>query len=152
ACPSRRLTLCFTSARIPAIAGVDADVPPTRPNENCPCPFGTHDPRTQIAYGSREPDAVNDTSGRLRNCVTGSPGTPVCHAGFAKNLLRPPPAAMMPDPLFHTFSGIGEIADPYVAPFDEDQYWLGTPCSLNCVPPTAMLYGLDARMLTESGP
>src|SRR5205085_1974817 len=51
---------------------------------------------------------------------------------------------------FHTFSGIYESAVSAGAAV-EAQYLLGVPLSLNIVPPTATLKGVEASALTETG-
>src|SRR5581483_4047675 len=99
---------------------------------------------------------LTETSGTSRAPSLGIPATPLCQLGFAKKTLAPPPPAnMVPVPqtepvqfAFHTSSGIYDTADSNAVPFEETQYV--PPVSLNCVPPTATVYGDDARTFTES--
>ena len=53
---------------------------------------------------------------------------------------------------FQTFSGIYEFTDsPVVGLLVDFQYVLGFAVSLNCVPPTATVNGVDASIFTEAG-
>src|SRR6266849_6580847 len=109
--------------------------------------------------------AVRETSGRSRTRSLGIPVTPDCHEGFGIPGVVPPcPPCMFPalaPPLpaarlvvgllsLQTSSGTYEMADSCTGG-SVPQYLLVCPPSLNMVPPTATLNGVDARRLTEMG-
>src|SRR6478735_5385376 len=83
---------------------------------------------------------------------------PFCQDGFAKDALAPPPVAHRPalrphcagvQLSFHTFSGMYESAVTRTFVL-ELQYLLVLLPSLNSVPPTATVNGVDAGMLTDN--
>src|SRR3954467_11642533 len=85
-------------ANIPAKNGVEAEVPP---QEN-----GV--PSITMRYGSWRHEAANEMSGTMRAFTLGTPA-PVCHEGFGKILLAPPPDAARPFSAkvsFHAASGM----------------------------------------------
>src|SRR6185295_16410163 len=92
----------------------------------------------------------------------GIPLTPACHEGLLKNVLTPPPpeasgaapvAHCVVQVSFHTFSGIYDFADANVkGSLFEFQYVLSWPFSLSWVPPAAIVNGVAACRLTETGP
>src|SRR3954452_16424028 len=83
-------------------------------------------------------------SGDARILPAGTPG-PVCHQGFGKRMLRPPPPALKPlmnSVSFQTASGIYPNADAPLGVFFVDQYC--AVVSSNCVPPTDVTSGILA--------
>ena len=74
-------------------------------------------------YPSWPAEAAREISGTLREPLFGTP-RPVCHAGWPKTVLAPPPpAAGLPDVLsFHTLSGMYEVAEPPLALLVAFQY------------------------------
>src|ERR1700722_9759540 len=127
---------------IPAIAGVEAEVPPTRNTYTSGPAPAAHSPSTaQMAYALKFAplEAKSETSGMSRALSAGTPG-PVCQLGFGypthccdgagwPQLLGPPPPAPIslrsrpseitssPNGSFHTCSGSGAFKDPRLASF-----------------------------------
>src|SRR5216683_6373699 len=139
----------------------EADVPLAMPN----C-LGLiwHEPSMQRTYPSWSA-AVMATSGTNRAFVAGIPATPACQIGFEKAMLCPPPLDQRPEAghpgcptcatrqlSFQTFSGMYDLADPpVVGSLEVFQYVLEFAESLNCVPPTATVKGVEASRLTDAG-
>src|ERR1035437_4514374 len=100
-------------------------------------------------YPSGSGEAASEISGTLRALLFGTP-RPVCHVGWAKTVLAPPPPAPgLPGVLsFQTVSGMYEMAEPPLALLAGFQYWAEP--SRKVVQPMPVTSGMSAGDATAN--